>query len=304
LTDQRDRRTDWPIDPPAEHQWTACRAARLLNTVAFVRNFLQLHQPTSTSARLLRMQLVSEARTDLPRPLGAFSFVMCMSGAMHPILHGANTPLPFLSQLLFHAAYLLLLLVSSARTAAAVLRWSHYSPEIVGLCVHLNSLAAVGLGGMGVISDVEILDQECLAHAPLLLVLFAYLYIGFVLPVYAAYRLEQHLKQQLQQEAWQQQQQQEQQALQQRQLRQLQQRQQRGQLGMQHQQQPHQQPRAANLHAPGAGAGDGAAMAPSADVLILLFVAVTCWGLVLMLHPLLSMLMWAEAEGWQPQAPA
>jgi hypothetical protein len=288
----------------------ACRAARLRSTVAF----LQIFQDTSKStvAGLLPVQQYSEARTDLPRPLGAFSFIMIVSGAIHPILHGANTPLPFLSQLLFHTAYLLLLVVSSARTAAAVLQWSHYHPEILGFCKQLNSLATFGLGGMGVISDAELLDQECHAHASMLLVLFAYFYIGFVLPVYVAYRLEQHLKQQLKQELLMQQQQQLQHHRQQ-QLRQHQQerdlrywQQQQQQQRWQQQQQQQQQadplpPAAYSLLAVDAGGGE--ASVPGADMLVLLFSAVTCWGLVLMLHPLLSMLMWAEAADLLPQVP-
>jgi hypothetical protein len=106
--------------------------------------------------------------------------------------------------------------------------------------------------------DADALEEACSAHGPLLLVLLVVLYFGFVLPVYVAYRLEQHLMQHLRQHG-----------------------QQDEALGLERGQRQRPQRSTATT-----------ACALLRDVGLLLLLAVLCWHELVTVRPLLSAVMW------------
>jgi hypothetical protein len=217
------------------------------------------------------IRLFTEARPYLPKTLAAFIHVIMVTGAIQPIMHSASNPLPFVPQILFQALTVAFLVVVQAAPAAAILQHTPFSAELSALCEHLNRLAVVTSGCCADASDVALLRDTCSAHGQMLLILFADFYFGFSLPTYVAYRLEQHLKWQLQ-------------------------------LESQQQQQLHQQQQEQERH-PADGAGCPA-RAPAvdenqtgvsqlaADLGVLVALAPATWLMVILLRPRLVHIMW------------
>lgn len=122
--------------------------------------------------------------------------ILCMSTSVLVFIHGINTPLPFRQQILVHLVCTAILLSVPHSNTVRLLQDLIPGHEVQNLCVSLNSAAQMAeLIMVGKAVNVAFLNIHCAEHGVSMLVMFADIYFGLLLPVYVAYRVEQAMKQ-------------------------------------------------------------------------------------------------------------
>jgi hypothetical protein len=133
--------------------------------------------------------------TPLPLPAAA-SLAKCIllaSGAVMIFIPAVNTPLPFLQQLLLQTAECALLVTLQLAPGLHTLARLPHGGEAVRLCTALNSITQmVEFAVVGTAFPVARYKQQCVDHAGRMLMLFAVVYVAFLLPLYISFRLERY----------------------------------------------------------------------------------------------------------------
>jgi hypothetical protein len=117
------------------------------------------------------------------------------SASLFVLLPALNTPLPFLQQLLIQAVQLVGLVTLQLAPGLHFLDRIPHTNEAQQLCIAMNSVTQVTEAlVIGTAFPVQHYDQQCMAHAERMLLLFADVYLAFVMPVYLSVRLERYSK--------------------------------------------------------------------------------------------------------------
>jgi hypothetical protein len=137
----------------------------------------------------------STASFSLPLTLTLPKHVALASGSVFVLIHAVNTPLPFLQQLLLHCAYFVILITLQLAPAMTLLGAVLHSNEAHTLCTALNyATQLLESTVLGTSFNTAPHDGQCRAHSRRMLLLFADVYLAFLLPVYISVRLERYSK--------------------------------------------------------------------------------------------------------------